>query len=294
MQGLRRSALLPLLWLAAAACESEAERTRHDATAGAEERVAGSASEAAVSPEVFEREFRRIRERAASLDSLMQPLPLLRPAEEDALRRFGNAQQLERARALGVGPSPDQAELNRLAREGALVRLADSTQYWVVRSLDHSVPWVTPDTEALLTEIGRRFQARLAALGLPAFRFEISSALRSGEDQARLRTVNPNAVAGLSTHQFGTTVDIAYNAFAPPEQPILDIETGDAPWLQVPLEQVAALVAEVTGARRALELKAILGQVLLGLQNEGNVMVTLEQLQPVFHITIARRLAGRS
>jgi hypothetical protein len=36
---------------------------------------------------------------------------------------------------------------------------------------------------------------------------------------------------------------------------------------------------------------AVLGKVLLELQQEGAVMVTLEELQPVFHLTVARRLA---
>jgi hypothetical protein len=41
-------------------------------------------------------------------------------------------------------------------------------------------------------------------------------------------------------------------------------------------------------ARRALELKTILGEVLLDVQREGLVMVTMERRQPVFHLTLAR------
>jgi hypothetical protein len=37
---------------------------------------------------------------------------------------------------------------------------------------------------------------------------------------------------------------------------------------------------------------AVLGGVLLELQNEGSVMVTLERLQPVYHMTVARRRAN--
>jgi hypothetical protein len=48
--------------------------------------------------------------------------------------------------------------------------------------------------------------------------------------------------------------------------------------------------AERVAGRRALELKAILGAVLVEMQDEGKVMVTLDRLQPVYHMTVARRL----
>lgn len=41
----------------------------------------------------------------------------------------------------------------------------------------------------------------------------------------------------------------------------------------------------------SLELRAILGHVLREMQDEGLVMVTYEVLQPVYHMTVARRLA---
>jgi hypothetical protein len=253
--------------------------------------AAGRAAPDTAGAVAFDRELARLQERADSFDAIMQPLPLLRPAQEAALRRFLNPAQLERARQLGVTPNQTEAQLERLVAEGRLVHIEPGTEYWIVRELDFSVPLVTPDAYALLREIGERFQRRLADMGLPAYRFEITSVLRSAEDQRRLRAVNPNAAAGVSTHQFGTTFDLAYNAFAAPAEPVLAVSAPEAPWLEPRLDYIGALLLETVAARRARELQAILGQTLIELQNEGAVMVIMEQLQPVYHMTVARRLA---
>lgn len=241
---------------------------------------------AARADSVFARGIGRIDAAAAAADSIFQPLPLLTPADEEALRSYSNARQLERARALGVGRDLGAERLGALEADGALVRLADS-EYWVVRGLDYSQPLVVPGVREVLTRIGERFQSRLAELGAPPFRFEVSSVLRTHADQEALRRVNPNAALGESTHEYGTTVDILYSAYAAPLKPIASVESAEVPWVEPYLARYAAISAERVAARRALELKAVLGQVLLDLQREGVIMVTLERQQPVFHMTIA-------
>jgi hypothetical protein len=225
---------------------------------------------------------------ARAIDSIFQPLPLLTPADEESLRSFGNARQLERARALGVPRLLPEDRLTALERDGGLVRLGDG-EFRVVRGLGHSRPLVVPGAEELLDEIGRRFHRRLAELGAPPFRYEVSSALRTAADQAALRRVNPNAALGESTHEYGTTVDLLYSAFSAPARPIVEIDTSDAAWAEPFLRRYAEVAGDRVAARRALELKAVLGGVLLELQREGRVMVTLERQQPVFHITLTGR-----
>lgn len=234
--------------------------------------------------------FTRIRVRADSVDDVLDPVPFLRPAEEAGLRRYLGAEHLARARRLGVPPG-GTGELDGLVAEGRLVALSDTTGYWVVRRLEHSVPYVTPSTRELLARLGRRFQARLEEMGLPAYRLEITSALRTAGDQAELRRVNPNAAAGTSTHEFGTTVDVAYSAFTAPVDPIVDPVVPDAPWLDSRVRFVADLAAERVAGRRSGELGAILGRVLREMQDRGDVLVTRESQQPVYHLTVARELA---
>lgn len=251
----------------------------------------------------------RIAARADSIDEVFKPLPLLTPAQEAALRRHPNRQQVARARTLGIPRPVDAAGLDALVREGRLVALEDSTEHWVVRELDHSAPFVIPDARALLVEIGERFQARLAGMGVPPFRLEVTSVLRTADDQASLRGTNPNAASEVSAHEFGTTVDIAYSGFAAPARPMAGVRAdgqagfdaagtasgaaGGIAWLEPQLGRIAAGTLERVAARRSAELKAVLGHVLREMQAEGKVMVTLERQQPVYHLTVARRLEGR-
>jgi hypothetical protein len=227
---------------------------------------------------------------ADSVEELLRPVPLLRPDQEAALRRYSNAANVERARALGVRPA-DSTELASLIEQGRLVPLEGDARFWVLRELDDSRPYVTPDTRALLERIGRDFQRRLTEMGLPAFRLEISSVLRTAEDQAALRRENPNAAAGTSAHEFGTTVDIAYSGYAAPVGLPEELVATAPVELRVHLEVMARRVMERVAARKSRELEAVLGGVLREVQSEGDVMVTLERLQPVYHITVARRLS---
>lgn len=244
----------------------------------------------------------RIAARTQAIDRIFKPLPLITPSEVAALRRYLNATHVERARSLGIPRSVDGQGLDALVREGRLVTLADSSEYWVVRESNDVDARVVPDTRALLVEIGRRFQQRLAELGAPPFRIEISSALRTAAGQAALRRSNANAAAGVSSHEFGTTVDIIYTAFAAPAAARAGRSSGEedgesrAPaWLEPHLAHIAASGLERVAGRRSRELQAILADVLRELQSEGKVLVTLERQQPVFHITVAQRLdaAGR-
>ncbi|MGH7447767.1 MAG: DUF5715 family protein, partial [Longimicrobiales bacterium] len=243
----------------------------------------------AAAERVLDDAFASIAELTDSIDDLLRPVPLLTPGEESALRRYGNEVQLARARVLGARPA-DTAELEALRSAGRLVELEDSTELWAVRELEHSMPLLTPDAHALLTRIAQQFQQRLVEMGLPRYRVEITSVLRTAASQADLRQTNPNAAAGASTHEYGTAFDIAYSSFAAPHDPQLDIDASAVPWLVPRIDHVTSALLETAAARKSRELQAILGKVLLDLQRRGDVLVTLERQQPVYHITAARRL----
>lgn len=240
------------------------------------------------------RQMAQITARADSMDEALRPLPLLTSREEADLQRFPNAEHIRRARSLGVSPLDSGAAADSLAQAGELVRLPDSTSYWVIRDLEHSQPYVTADVPVLLEEIGRRFHEELDRLGVPRVRFEVSSVLRTAEQQADLRTTNPNATRGTSSHEFGTTLDVAYSGYAAPADAGEPIRVPGIPALEAPLEEVRLLAIERIAARRSRELKAILGQVLRQMQDEGKVLVTLEERQPVYHMTVGRRMEGAS
>jgi hypothetical protein len=227
---------------------------------------------------------------ANAIEDRLRPVPLLRPAEENRLRTHLNTAHVARARALGVRPAND-AELEALVRDGRLVLLDPSNEYWIVRERAQRRAYVTPDVPPLMERIARGFQARLAEHDIPPYRLEITSVLRTAAEQAELRRRNPNAAPGVSSHEFGTTLDIAYESFAPPLQLPAGL-VADAPsGMEAELERVAALALETIGGRKSREMQAFLGHTLIQLQAAGDVLVILERLQPVYHITVGRRLA---
>ena len=226
---------------------------------------------------------------AGSADRILRPLPVMTPAEEEALRRFLNAAHLARARALSVRVV-SRAATDSLLAAGRLVQLEDSTHHWIVRG-GTSPAYVVPHLRTLLEVLGGRFQERLAGMGLPPYRLEVTSALRTSERQEQLRRSNANTAAGVSSHEFGTTVDLSYAAFAPPADPPGEILTGVPTEFAPHLERIVDLALESVSARKSRELGAIFSQVLWEAQAEGLALVIYERQQTVYHLTVARALA---
>ena len=235
--------------------------------------------------------IRRADQIAGSADRILRPLPVMTPGEEEALRRFLNSAHVARARELGIRVESTAARDSLLAA-GRLVQLEDSTHHWIVRE-GTSPAYVVPHLRTLLEVLGGRFQERLAEMGLPPYRLEVTSALRTSERQERLRRTNANAAAGVSSHEFGTTVDLSYSAFAPPADPPGEILAGVLPELAPHLERIVDLALESVSARKSRELGAIFSQVLREAQTEGLAVVIYERQQTVYHLTVARALADR-
>ena len=261
----------------------EAERQE----AAAEERARTLAEVEAMLSEAVRRAD-RIADRA---DRTLSPLPVMTPAEEDALRRFLSGAHVAEANRVGVRVR-DEAELDSLLAAGRLVELEDSSAFWIVR--ERTAPAVVvPELVHVLTIAGRRFQNRLAEMDLPAYRFEVTSALRTADHQARLRRSNANAAAGVSSHEFGATVDVSYAAFAPPQAAPPEVSASAPEAFRPHLERVADLALESVSARKSRELGKIFSEVLRDLQAEGLALVIYERQQTVYHVTATRNAAPR-
>lgn len=218
---------------------------------------------------------------AARRDSVEAAFARGRPlgaSEVAGLRQDVNAEQIATARKLGITPSSD-AQIRQLLRQGTLVELGDSTPFWVLRDMDHSVPYVTPDARGMLMELGRRFQARLAKLGLPPYRMKVTSALRTDESQADLRKINSYASRTVSAHEFGTTMDVSHERFAVPADP-----RPEAP----PELRMERKMLEEVGKEHSKVLQAELGRAIAEMRDEHALHVMMENLQPVYHMTVAR------
>ena len=128
-----------------------------------------------------------------------------------------NSEQLAHAQANGLktiikDKEQFESQIDSLVEEGILVRIKPN-KYYNIRRLTHSYPYLTPEARDLLNLIGKHFQANLQAEGLPKYKFQISSLLRTIEFQRQLTRQNVNATYGLSAHYYGTTFDIAYDKY---------------------------------------------------------------------------------
>ena len=215
----------------------------------------------------------------------LESIPLLSSGEKGELRRYLNPVHTERAALLGVERPMDRGDVPEYYEDSSLVRIKDNPYYRVL-PMDFGVPAVTPDMAVVLEEIGAMFQAELAEEGLPPFRYTVTSALRTAKDQARLRGSNVNASKIPSSHERGTTVDVSYTRFDYAGNPDTPLGSEvDPDLLQEVLEQQYSRLATEYKAR----LMAILGRVLDGLQDEGEVLVIYERRNTVYHLTVGRQ-----
>lgn len=171
-----------------------------------------------------------------------------------------------------------------------------------LKRMGHSRPFLTPEAVALIDEIGRRFRASLAEDGLPEVIPYLSSALRSEEDQRRLRGRNGNAAAH-SAHMYGTTFDLSYNNWYATGE---GTTSGDNLWIQHPsVRSALRFIRRVRGGTRlynwyqhnveSLERaqtcgtpshKERLRDILVELREEGRLLALEEYNQPCFHVTV--------
>ena len=209
-------------------------------------------------------------------------------AEENALRRPRTPsyrEHLEMADSLGVPPLRGEGDLAGHVRAGRLVPLVDG-EFYVVRVLEHSKPFVLPALRDRLDEAGRRFQARLAEAGLPRYRFTVSSALRTSDLQEALGQSNRNATSGTSSHEYGASADIVYTRYVlqPSAADTLRASAADPEFGRA--QRIATRWASDLAGAYDDRLFGALVRVLTEMQQEGRLLVLLESEQPVFHVTL--------
>ncbi len=231
-------------------------------------------------------------------EAAMESVDLLSDSEIATLRRSRNARHVRLAQEFGIGPPDTRAHADSLAQRFDLVAIETDSLYTVLPG-QYSLPLLTPSAAASLDSVAVRFRDRLAARGLPPFRFAVSSVWRTGADQAALRGVNANAAASRSSHEYATTYDITYNptryspapdALRPPPPVDARVPGFLRPAVQARLVEAERQALDRLAADYPSRLTALLGRALIELEDEGVLVVVRERRQPVFHVTLARRL----
>lgn len=170
--------------------------------------------------------------------------------------RDSNYLHYDAAKQIGIDPITSDIKAWKTRRP--LVRISSCEEYYLA-DLRHSYPYLVPEAEELLREIGRRFQDSLQARGGGNYRLKVTSVLRSNNTVRRLRRVNRAAVDS-SAHQFGTTFDISYTRF---------------------------MLTKKGGVYRTQEdMKNLLAELMQQMRQEGKCFVIYEPRSGCFHITV--------
>lgn len=167
--------------------------------------------------------------------------------------------QIRAAKSNGITPYATREEFSRacpgLIEEKILAKIS-SNKYYHVGHLTHSLPYLVPEAESLLTDIAELFREYSGTKA----KFEITSILRTGEDVNKLQKINANATKN-SCHCFGTTFDISYIRFK-----------GGV----------------LRSADNPEELREALSKALYELRSESRCYVKFENRQKCYHITVRR------
>jgi hypothetical protein len=154
-------------------------------------------------------------------------------------------------------PMRHKKDLLRCVYNGKL-KLVESNEYFMVDTMVHSFPFVTPKTYEFLMEMGRRFHQKLRNTPLICTKLNLTSMMRTLQSIEGLRKRNRNAVS-LSSHLHGTTFDVSYRNF---------------------YSSLALSKAEV------LYLGDQLVKTIWEMRNEGKCYATYEYRQTCIHVVV--------
>lgn len=171
-------------------------------------------------------------------------------------RTFNDLQskQIVAAKRLGVTPLNGRKDVAKyLDKSGVKLTKISSNSLYYVRNLAHSVPYLIPEAETLLSDLAREFQRISGSKS----RFEVTSVLRTKEDVKKLQGVNANATTN-SCHCYATTFDISYVHFR----------------------------TDKFDPKSNAELREALSQAVSNLRKQGRCYVKFEQKQKCYHITV--------
>ena len=153
-------------------------------------------------------------------------------------------------------------KIQNLVKQEKLVKISDN-QFYRVCLLTYSHPYLTPEAKKFLNDLGKRFREKLEEKKMPAYYFQISSLIRTRENQKNLSRGNENASSN-SSHLYGTTFDIPY--FTVVKKTFL--------WKE----------AEVSDGNASKLLSESIGE----LRKEGRCVVVTEKNERCFHITVTQ------
>ena len=205
----------------------------------------------------------------------------VKPGFEEDLRKYLFPQHMRVAREQGTGPVADTGMVETLVK-GEKLELIDGEDlpyYFYGVKKEHR--YLTPSAAAGLKIIAETFNRVCREHGIKGqLKFPVSSALRPGSYQQKLRGSNMNAVSE-STHSYGVSFDLFFDDY----YVVLPEIKGNGVLASI-VSEIRSRMGYMMGDAVRRQGKTLLAMTVHGLQEQGVIYVTLERKQRCFHVTV--------
>ncbi len=226
----------------------------------------------------FNRETARIEQR------VIQNFPIfsdyLSSSRRKKLRKYLLEHHLRLADNSGMPLIETDENIIDLESDRRLVSLKGDDIPYYFYNVPDKYRFGTAATKEGLFRISERFNKKLRLENGVEARYAISSAVRSAGKQNKLRKINANASLE-SSHSYGVSVDIFYDDFyiSIPKRE----DVGSLTYMLV--EKVRPRTGFLLGDALARQLRSVLMESIIELQEEGKLIAIIEERQRVFHVS---------
>jgi hypothetical protein len=205
------------------------------------------------------------------------------PAKEQKLRKHLLMDHIDAAKKYGIKPVTDDNGIEENEKNGKLVNIGkEKNSLYYFHNVRKKYRFLTENASKGLKLLTERYQVNLKKRAdLPVVKIALSSVIRPVSYQKKLMRRNSNA-SFISTHSFGTSFDIFYDDY----------------FVSVPLRAVSNDISEdmvnrlrtrigyMMGDSLRRQLRSVLMETLIELQDEGKLYAILEKRQRCYHVTI--------
>jgi len=186
-------------------------------------------------------------------------------AQARGLKRIKNNEQLQHA----------------ITEEKVIPVTSDPEKLFYFYNVPPEHRYLTPRASLCLEKVSTRFQQVLSRYGdFPQIKIAVSSAMRPCSYQRELQNKNINA-AIISTHSYGISFDLFYDDY----YVVLPLPDSENDTAQKIITDIRRQYGFLLGDALRRQLRSVLMETLITLQNEGCIYAILEEKQRCYHIT---------
>ncbi|HOD15679.1 MAG TPA: DUF5715 family protein [Spirochaetota bacterium] len=208
------------------------------------------------------------------------------PVIEQKLRTYLNPAHLDAAAKYGLPPLSRDSDIQELVRDERLVRIeAKPESLFYFYNVRDTYRALTPGAREGLDLLTGRLQSNFQRYAkLPPVKIAISSMMRPESYQDGLRETNANATM-TTTHSSGISFDIYFDDY----YVVLPQPAGSNSISDAVLVPVRTRMGFLMGDALRGQLRSVLTETLIQLQDEGALYAILEKRQRCYHVTILGR-----